>query len=184
MLVYTPVDRAEPWQGKRLLTVPSTGTVISYFARRVRNGAQLTDRPTSAFACSLIGGLIALLYSIVLINSWFYMYSNSGTTFNYSEWYFMGLLNFTAVQALALFVIGVVCGFLTIFGAVLQYSGRKSSVKSGSIIVLAATVVAIPSTYYGLFLGGILATYGAYVGLTWKPRSVATADSSLVPEIH
>ena len=137
-------------------------------------GVQLTDRPTSAFVCSLIGGLIALLYSLVLINSWFFMYSNSGTTFNYSVWYFVGSLNFTAAEALALFVTGVVCGLLTIFGAVLQYSGRKSRVKSGSIIVLAATVVAIPSTYFGMFLGGILATYGAYVGLTWKPRIGAT----------
>jgi len=135
---------------------------------------QLTERPTSAFVCSLIGGLIGLLDSIVLTNSWFYMYANTGTTFNYSAWYLVGSLNFTAVQALALFAIGVVCGFLTIFGAVLQYSGRKSRVKTGSIVVLAATVVAIPSTYFGMILGGILATYGAYVGLKWEPGRAAT----------
>ena len=134
----------------------------------------MTERPTSAFVCSLVGGLIGLLYSIVLTNSWFYMYSNSGTTFNYSVWYLLGSLNFTAVQALALFAIGVVCGFLTIFGAVLQYSGRKSRVKSGSIVVLAATVVAIPSTYFGMILGGILATYGGYIGVKWEPGSGAT----------
>jgi hypothetical protein len=129
----------------------------------------MTLRPNSAFACSVIGGAITLISSIVSINSWFFMYSGSGTTFNYTLWYFFGSVDFTAAEALVLFVIGVICGVLIIFGAVLQYSGQESNVRNGSILVLLATIVGVPSTYFGMLIGGILSITGAYAGLTWKP---------------
>jgi hypothetical protein len=130
----------------------------------------MTEMPTSAFACSLIGGIITLISSLLSINSWFFMYSNAGTTFTYTLWYFIGSTDFTAAEALVLFVIGVACGILIIFGAVLQHSGQKSKVKNGSIIVLIASIVGVPSTYFGMLIGGILSITGAYIGLTWKPQ--------------
>jgi len=130
----------------------------------------MSERPSAAFVCSLVGGVVSLIVSILSINTWFFMYSNSGTTFNYSVWYFIGSTNFTAVEALILFVIGVICGGLVIFGAVLQYSGQESNVRRGSVLVLVATIAGAPSTYFGILFGGILSLVGAYVGLTWKPR--------------
>jgi len=59
----------------------------------------MADGPTSAFACSLIGGLITLGASLLLINDWLFMYSNSGLTFTYSLWYIIGFVDFTAVEA-------------------------------------------------------------------------------------
>jgi hypothetical protein len=134
----------------------------------------MADRPTSAFAFSLIGGVITVIFSLLSINSWLFMYSNAGTTFTYSLWYFVGSVDFTAMEALVLFVIGVVCGLLIVFGAVLQYSGQKSRVRNGSIIALIATIVGVPASYFGMFVGGILSIIGAYLGLTWKPRDEMT----------
>jgi len=138
----------------------------------------MTDRPTSAFVCSMIGGIITLFSSLLSINGWFFMYSNSGLTFTYSLWYVVGFADFTAVEALVLFVIGVACGVLIIFGAVLQHSGQQLKVKNGSIIVIIATIVGVPSTYFGMLIGGILSVVGAYVGLTWRQRDVAKPPTS------
>jgi len=138
----------------------------------------MADRPVSAFVCSLIGGTITILSSLLSINGWFFMYSNSGLTFTYSLWYVIGFADFTAVEALVLFVMGVACGVLIISGGVLQHSGQKSKVKNGSIVVLIATIVGVPSTYFGMLIGGILSVVGAYVGLTWKPRDVAKPPPS------
>jgi hypothetical protein len=133
----------------------------------------MAERPTSAFACSLVGGLITMGSSLLSINGWFFMYSNSGLTFTYSLWYIVGFVDFTAVEALILFVIGVACGIVIILGAVLQHSGQRLKVKNGSIIVLIATIVGVPATYFGMLIGGILSATGVYFGLTWRPRDGA-----------
>jgi len=134
----------------------------------------MADRPTSAFACSLVGGLFTLGSSLLSTNGWLFMYSNSGLTFTYSLWYVIGFVDFTAAEALVLFVIGVACGIMIITGALLQHSGQGSKVKNGSIIVLIATIVGIPGTYFGMLIGGILSVIGAYLGFTWRPRGGPT----------
>jgi len=53
----------------------------------------------------------------------------------------------------------------------MQYSGARSKVKVGSILVLLATVIGIPATSFGWLIGGILSTLGAYMGLGWKPEA-------------
>jgi len=137
----------------------------------------MADRPTSAFACSLIGGLITLGASLLSINGWLFMYSNSGLTFTYSLWYVIGFLDFTAVEALFLFVIGIGCAVLIILGALLQHSGQRLKARNGSIIVLVATIVGAPASSFGMLIGGILSVIGAYLGLTWRPRAGATTQA-------
>jgi len=104
------------------------------------------------------------------------MYSNAGTTFTYSLWYILGSVDFTATFALFMFVIGVVCATLVTIGAVLQYSGQKSKVRNGSIMVLIATIVGIPTTYFGMLIGGILSMVGAYLGFSWNPGATTFAN--------
>jgi len=129
----------------------------------------MADRPTLAFACSLIGGMVTFGYSLLSINGWLFMYSNSGLTFTYWLWYIAGFAEIAAVEALVLFVVGVACGAMIISGAILQYSGLKPKVRNGSTIVLIATILGIPGSYFGMLIGGILSVIGAYLGLTWKP---------------
>jgi len=133
----------------------------------------MADRPASAFACSLVGGFITLGASLLSINGWLFMYSSSGLTFTYSLWYVIGFADFTAAEALVLFVIGVASGALIISGAVLQHSGQRLKVRNGSIVVLISTIVGVPATYFGMLIGGILSVTGAYLGLTWKPGQAA-----------
>jgi hypothetical protein len=130
----------------------------------------VADRPTSAFVLSLIGGIITLISGLISINSWFALYSTLGPGFVYSS---LGLGDMASGEAIVFFIIGAICGTLIIVGAVLQHSGEKSRVRRGSILVLIASIVGIPSTYFGMFIGGILSVVGAAQGLAWKPLDKA-----------
>src|SRR5712692_2230264 len=136
----------------------------------------MTERPTTAFILSLIGGIITLILGLLSINSWFSLHSTVGGGFNYELFNFV---NMTAGAAILLFVLGAICGISIIIGAVLQYSGEKSRVRVGSILVLVASIVGIPSTFFGLIIGGILSVVGAALGLTWKPKSSHTSDAQV-----
>ena len=141
----------------------------------------MPDRPSSAFALSLFGGIITLISALLSIGSWFSMYANSGTTFTYN---LLGdLLGFTAVEALGLFILGGLCGTLIIAGAFMQRSGQKSKVRSGSIMLLVAAVVAAPWTGFGLLIGGILSICGGYLGLTWKTGKKSTLSPDQFPNV-
>lgn len=139
----------------------------------------MTERPTTAFILSLIGGIITLILGLLSINTWFYMLSTVGGGFNYQLFVFV---NMTAGAALLLFVLGAICGILIIIGSVLQYSGEKSRVRTGSILVLVASIVGIPSTFFGLVIGGVLSVAGATLGFTWKPKSSLTRDALGAPK--
>jgi hypothetical protein len=131
----------------------------------------MVSRPTSAFIFSLIGGIITLISGLISINSWFILYSMSGTSFTY--WLLGDLFSFTAMEALVLFVIGTICGLLIVVGAVLQYSGKKSRVRMGSFIVVIASVVGALPTFFGFFIGFLLSVVGAAKGLSWDPSTEA-----------
>jgi hypothetical protein len=115
----------------------------------------------------LIGGIITLISGAISINSWYVLYSTTGTaafTYQFLFWF-----TFTAEEALVFFAIGIICGVSIIGGAVLQYSGDRSKAKRGSILILIATILGIPGTVFGMFVGGVLSLAGAYLGLVWKP---------------
>ena len=128
----------------------------------------MAERPIFAFVSSLVGGVITLVTSLIGVNTWYAMYSANGTTFSYSQWYVVISLHLTAIQGLFLMVAGAACGTLIIVGAVLQFSGRVSSVKRGSMLVLVGTIIGIPATSFGWILGGLMSVLGAALGLTWK----------------
>ena len=105
------------------------------------------------------------------INTWFSMYSMAGWTFHYSLWYVIGSIEFTAEEALVLFVIGAGCGILTVVGAALQSSGSRSRVRRGSILVLVATIIGSAPTDFGYLIGGLLSILGAALGISWEPET-------------
>ena len=133
----------------------------------------MTERPTSAFASSLVGGIITLATTLLVINSWFAMYSTNGTAFGYSQWLVVASINLTAMEGLALLFVGVACATVILVGGAMQYSGKKSKVRDGSILVLIGTIVGIPTTSFGWLLGGLMSTLGAYLGFGWKPLDEA-----------
>ena len=133
----------------------------------------MVERPTSAFASSLVGGIITLATTLLVINSWFAMYSTNGTAFGYSQWLVVASINLTAMEGLALLFVGVACAIVILIGGAMQHSGKKSKVRDGSILVLIGTIVGIPTTSFGWLLGGLMSTLGAYLGFGWKPLDEA-----------
>jgi len=127
-------------------------------------------RPTSALVCSLAGGIVTLLSSIISINGWLALSSSVGSTFSFSS---PGLGEVSSGEALILFAVGAVCGVVIMAGAVLQYSSEKQRVRRGSLLVLGATIIAAPATFFGLIFGGLLSVIGGGLGLSWKPPSQA-----------
>lgn len=129
----------------------------------------MAARPTSAFILSLMGGIITLFTAITSIITWLELYSESGWSFAYSSLMFGDM---PSGEAIVFFIVGAICAVLIIIGAILQYSGVKSRVKQGSILILIATFAAAPGTFFGGLFGGPLSLIGAALGLTWKrPRA-------------
>jgi hypothetical protein len=126
----------------------------------------VVDRPIAAFAFSLIGGIITLIVSLITINTWFSLYSTAGAGFAYSS---LVLGDIPSGEAIVFFIVGSLCGISIIAGAILQFSGKKSRVRIGSILALLALVIGIPTTFFGMVIGGILSVIGVALGLTWKP---------------
>jgi len=141
----------------------------------------MANRPTLAVVSSLLGGLITLVTTALVINSWFVMYSTNGTAFGYSQWLVVVSINLTAMEGLISLLIGVACAIAMLIGGVMQYSGKKPRVRHGSILVLVGTIMGIPTTSFGWLLGGLMSTLGAYLGFDWKPSSVAGKAQPMKP---
>jgi hypothetical protein len=137
------------------------------------------SRPTLAFLCSLIGGITTLIIGLILVNSWFLLYSETGGA-SFTYWLLGDLFSFTAAEALALFIIGAICGVLIIVGAVLQFSGKKARVRIGSLLVVVASIIGAPSTYFGMIIGGFLSVVGAALGFGWKSSNEDVPGSGTV----
>ncbi len=129
----------------------------------------MAEKPTSALALSMAGGALTLVVQLLGVNTWFAIYSTNGTSFGYSQWYVIGSLDLTAMQGLAFLVAGAVCGIVIIVGALLQYSGGRTQVRRGSILVLVGAILGAPFTSFGWILGGLLSVLGAALGLGWDP---------------
>ena len=129
----------------------------------------MTEGPKSAFALSLAGGAATLAISLLEIRNWLFVSSRYSTYGNTTWSFFPAFGDFTAAQAVVLMAIGAACGVSTIVGAALQRSGKPSTVRAGSVLVLAATIVGAVPTTFGYLIGGVLCVSGAAVGLSWKP---------------
>ncbi len=117
------------------------------------------EKPTAAFVLSLVGGIFTLVLG-----------STAGTTFT--------IVLFGLAGGPLFLIIGRVCGALIIVGAALQYSSNQSRVTTGSVLVLAFAVIAIPFTFFGLIIGFVLSLVGAILGLRWKPTVSEASTAS------
>jgi hypothetical protein len=124
----------------------------------------MAEKPTAAFALSLIGGIFILLGGIV--------YAAAASA--------VGILGFgLGASVLAgLGVFGLICGILTILGAVWINSGEKDKVRNGAILVLIFSILSWIGAAAGFFIGFLLGLIGAILGLTWKP---STTESTAKP---
>jgi len=124
----------------------------------------MAEKPTAAFALSLIGGIFILLGGIV--------YIAAGSA--------VGILGYglggSVIAGLGVF--GLVCGILTILGAVWINNGEKGKVRNGAILVLIFSILSWIGGAGGFFIGFLLGLIGAILGLTWNPP---TRESTVNP---
>lgn len=116
----------------------------------------MAEKPTAAFVLSLIGGIFILIGGLFIaaIGSILLFVPVAGA----------------AVTAIGVF--GIVCGVLTILGAVWINSGEKDKVRNGAILVLIFSILSWIGAAGGFFIGFLLGLIGAILGLTWKATTV------------
>lgn len=128
----------------------------------------MADKPTAAFILSLIGGIFIIIVGLVTI----------------ALGSFIGGLGFGTGGAVVAGIgaIGLICGLLTILGAVWINSGEQGKVRNGSILVLIFSILSLIFAATGGFvIGFLLGLIGAILGLTWKPSMTETTAAPPPP---
>ncbi len=128
-------------------------------------------RPSTAYMLSLVGLVFQIVGGIMVVFmasywnwGWYGWYGHMGG-------YMMAGMPFSPaywINISILFLIIVVS--LGIVGLMWMNSKNIERVRTGSILVLVASLVAFP-TMWGFFVGSILMLIGSLMGLTWKPES-------------
>ncbi|MEM0254322.1 MAG: hypothetical protein QXR17_03475 [Candidatus Bathyarchaeia archaeon] len=121
----------------------------------------MVEKPTAAFALSLIAGILILLGGIF------------GAILGTIGGAMVGAIpgfGWLGGLIVALGLLGLIFGILVIVGAVMINSGEQGKVKTGSIIVLIFSILSLFAGGTGGFvIGFILGLVGSILGLTWKP---------------
>jgi Family of unknown function (DUF6114)/zinc-ribbon domain len=112
----------------------------------------MADKPTAAFALSLIGGIFMLLGGIALTIGFSFVFGGVGAIIG---------------------IIGVIMGLVVLLGAVMLYQKPESHTMWG-IIILILSIIALPAAW-GFGIGSLLAFIGAILALVYKPAMVGGA---------
>lgn len=119
------------------------------------------EKPAAAFILSLSAGIIiligGLIYGMAL--------SIAGALLLWIP--FAG--GAIAAFALLWLFIGVGSGAAVVYGAVMINSGKAEKIRTGSVLVLAFSLVSVVATG-GFGLGTVLGAIGGILGLLWKPN--------------
>jgi len=126
------------------------------------------DKPTVAFALSIAGAALQTIAAIAvgLLLVFFggafpwWGWRPIDPSLGWSQW------SIIVIIWVALTAVVLVLSFL---GAAWINSADPLRVRSGSIVVLVAALIALP-TGWGIILGSLLMIAAAIIGLTWKPR--------------
>lgn len=116
------------------------------------------EKPTAAFALSLIGAIFMLLGGLGILA----LASAVGAL---ASMFDLGL----GIGLTLLGAVGMVWGILALVGAILMNSSDAGRVRTGSILVLLASILSWFGTFGGFFIGFLLGLIGAILGLTWHP---------------
>ncbi len=122
--------------------------------------------PTIALTLSLVGLVLQVfgaLFSSYVVLYWPGGYWWSGMMGPWMMGSWMAGFWWPICVALAAIIIA-----LGVVGVIWMNSRRLSRVRSGSILVLVASVIAFP-TMFGFIIGSILMFVGGILGLMWQP---------------
>ena len=125
----------------------------------------MSEKPSAAFVLSLIAGIFILIggLAIAAVGAIFVFLPVAGA----------------AIAAIGVF--GIICGLLTILGAIWINSGQKDKVRNGAILVLIFSILSWVGAIGGFFLGFLLGLIGSILALTWNPPATQTTQSPPPP---
>ncbi len=130
------------------------------------------DRPTAAYTLALVGAILqvvgAVFYTYMVAYWWGYTWwgAMGPWMMGYGPWGYHAAVGYGWwLFSLAFLVLVVGLGFA---GAFFINNSNPDRVRTGSILVLVAAVLAFP-TMFGLLVGSLLMIIGAILGLTWQP---------------
>jgi len=140
------------------------------------------DKPTVAFALSIAG---AALQTVAAIGVGLLMafFGGSFPWWGWRRWWEgVGQVGWTQWSIIVLIwvALAAVILVLSFWGASWINSGDPSRVRSGSVIVLVAGLIAFP-TLWGFGVGSLLMIAAAIIGLAWKPRAAREKAAPIQP---
>ncbi len=135
--------------------------------------ATIGDKPTAAFALStaglafqVLGGLM-FAYFVSYLPSYGFGFGMMG------PWMMFGwprMAGYFSYWLPVLAVLSVAEITLAVIGVVWMNTTALSRVRTGSVLVLVASIIAFP-TMFGFMVGSLLMLVGSILGLTWEPRA-------------
>lgn len=135
---------------------------------RQESGSTAGEKPVAALTLALIGltlqglGAVLFAYAMPYLRSGYWWPGIMMGRWMMGSWSAF-LWPFAAVLAAMVVCLGIV-------GVLWMNSAELSKVRNGSILVLVASIIALP-TMFGLVLGSLLMFVGGILGLTWQPPS-------------
>lgn len=133
------------------------------------------EKPETAFALSLVGGILMLLGGG--ISSMWFMFGGIGTggmmgTFGGMMGGYqgmMGSLGFSSGWMIGLTLIGLVSGILVIVGAAMLNARPAEHASWGTVILIFSVISFLGMG--GFFIGAVLGIIGGAFAISWCPKS-------------
>lgn len=134
--------------------------------------AFIENKPTAAFTLSSIGLVFQVLGGLMLA-----YFASYGPAYGFGfgmmgpwmmfGWPFVsGYFSYWFPLFVTLSAAEIALGVL---GVVWLNTAALSKVRTGSVLVLVASIIAFP-TMFGFMIGSLLMLIGSILGLTWEPR--------------
>ncbi len=121
---------------------------------------------STAFALSLVGGILILLNGLMSFMMFYYFSSDFGWMWDMMNGFFgmMGGIGYNSGLFLGLMIVGLICGIMVLVGA-LMLNSQPTARRSWGIIVLIFSVISFVGMG-GFFIGAILGIAGGAIALT------------------
>jgi len=138
----------------------------------------MENRPVAAYTLAMVGVAfqgVAFFFLVFVFASF-----SSGGFPSYGPWMMMGqwMMGYPYGYGSGWSVVWIVSALvivgLGVYGAVVMNSSNLARVRTGSTLVLIASIIAFP-TMWGFMIGSLLMFVGSLLGLTWVPPRSQTA---------
>jgi hypothetical protein len=131
------------------------------------------DKPTAAFTLSAVGLALQALGGLFFVYA--ISYSSSYGFFGpgiMGPWMMFGgtwMSGYFSYWFPLFAILGGIEIALGVLGVLWMNTANLSRVRTGSVFVLVASIIAFP-TMFGFMIGSLLMLIGSILGLTWQPR--------------